>query len=253
MSTRFITATMAFALVMSLSAAPGSAQPAPCGAINGDTNLSNDYVYTDNLGTSAPCLTITGTGVDLDCKGHSIICNNPAGCGTAIDVQQDGAKITDCRIVSGTGDWAFGVIGRADTDMTKNYVVNASYGLVRGDTIKQNVVIDAKLVGITSGFAIYAAGTEVIDNYCTSLTDGMLIIGPTSGTPAKVAENYVRAADQGMIQAAGKVDFEKNIIDSTYDWTLASPSDVSQTKNLCDEAGCVDPTDTPFGLTLTIN
>ncbi len=150
--------------------------------------------------------------------------------------------------------------GSTPTNSTvwNNYVENADVGIGFGYDIHNNAMVNMQAGCISSFLGTFAANTTITENYCRSVVDGFVVSGPASGTPVQVKNNYVLAADQGMIQGAGYVSFVENIIDSATDWTLVDAAKVTRTDNLCDDTGCDDPVATtlppaPFTLDMSVN
>lgn len=232
---------------------------------DGTVDLFADFALNDHYemtNTGETCFNIAGTNVDIDCKGKEIRCKNSSGCDIAIDVNGNNASIKNCYIVSETGDWNFGVgtydgtFSYRDTAILKIVVENANVGVSGGESVKQSVFTGMGSSCISAGgLSILArAGMEIEDNFCESDGDGFVIKAPGTGNDVVVFHNYVRAADDGIVQIDGLVELTENIVDAPTPLDLGDSGDVTVDDNICDDnTNCEVPDDYPFNMNFTLN
>lgn len=221
-------------------------------SVPGSVTLIGDYTSTSASNT---CLTITAANATLDCNGHSLTCNNAAGCGGGIYTEQTGVTIKNCRLLSGTGNWGLAIANgtAATTHIFNNYIENPSVGITLGKTIEKNVIKNASGQCISSIIWAYPTASEVSQNYCSSTDDGFIMNGPSSGTAMNVHDNYIRSADVGILQG-GLTEFTQNIIDAATPFSITNGAGASFADNMCGNATyCNDPSDAPFGLSTTFH
>jgi hypothetical protein len=217
----------------------------------GNTTLADDYEQTSG---SSPCIEVTGSAT-INLNGKTITCNQPGGCdGEAILVSADNVTINGggATIV---GDWEDGIqngfSGSTAYDLTvRNVVVDgAVVGLTfPGDLTEKNVFKNMQADCIGTFLVRVPTGALITQNYCDSNSDGITIIGPSSGAGAVIRQNYVIAGSTGIDLHDGIGELERNVIsEASTPIAIGGSATGTLTMNLCDDGTkCEQPDDAPF-------
>lgn len=249
MTSTFSRVTIAAGVLLFVLAGPSVATTLDCSGtqfIGGSQTLSTDWQST----STAPCFSLSG-GAILNLGGHTITCNRPAGCGSAI-VETGLATVKNGFIVSGSGNWNRG----ADrVNKVQNVTIDGAAACVYAPltSVTNNVLSNCGTACILSNGILAGSNLAVSQNFCSSQGTGFSLDVAGAIERGQVTRNYIRATGTGIFREGAPFDVEQNIIAEAATPIDDNGTPLGLSENLCSDAtACPDP-GSNFSMTLNFN
>jgi hypothetical protein len=227
--------------------------------------ISANYTLSENIETTSPtgtCITINA-GVTLNLAGHSILCRNASGCGTAVKANWPGTSGPTVKngFITGTGSWSIAIDNGSVYPWANKLTVNditvdgAAIGVRNPNSVQNSVLKNISDACISnSSAAMPRTGSVIQQTYCESTAAGFVLTGMSyfAWTPyLDVKRNYIHAgASSAGISATDFMTVEQNVV-ATGDPLITADPEAEVTENLCDDGGAYcDTPDSGFTFSL---